>query len=86
MKKRRTQSLLFWSNFDHPFSPEEGQNRKKKNYWLGKTSAIGLTKYVKIKSISPLPLPAKTRLLFVQFGLGFQVWLLLGCLVPRPNF
>ena len=28
MKKRRTQSLHFWSKFDHPFLPEDGQNRK----------------------------------------------------------
>ena len=83
MKKKRTQSLLFWSNFDHPLSPEEGQNRKNNQLWQ-KTSAIGLTKYVKIKSFSPLPLPGKTQLLFVQFELDFQVWLLF--LVPRLHF
>ena len=29
MKKGRTQGLHFWSNFDHPFPPEDGQNRKR---------------------------------------------------------
>ena len=28
MKKRRTQSLNFWSNFDQQFPAEDGQNRK----------------------------------------------------------
>ena len=28
MKRRRTQSLHFWSNFDPPFLPEDGQNWK----------------------------------------------------------
>ena len=75
MKKRRTQSLLFWSNL------KKAEIEKNKQWW-GKTSDIGLTKYVKIKSLSPLPLPGKT--LFVQLGLDFQVWLLL--LVPRLHF
>ena len=37
---------------------------------MGKTSAIGLWKYVKIKVLSPLPIPGKTRLLYAIFG-GF---------------
>ena len=28
MKKKRTQSLQFWSNFDQKFPPEDGRNRK----------------------------------------------------------
>ena len=28
MKIRRTQSLHFWFNFAHPFSPEDDRNRK----------------------------------------------------------
>ena len=32
-------------------------------------SAIGSSKYVKIKALSPLPFPGKTRLLFAIFGL-----------------
>ena len=28
MKKRRTQSLHFWSNFDHTFPTEDGRNKK----------------------------------------------------------
>ena len=28
IRRRQTQSLHFWSNFDHPFLPEDGQNWK----------------------------------------------------------
>ena len=34
-------------------------------------SAIGLSKYVKIKALSPLSFPGKIRLLFALFGLFF---------------
>ena len=28
MRRRRTQTLHFWSNFDHPFLPEDGKKWK----------------------------------------------------------
>ena len=40
---------------------------KNKQKW--KTSAIELSRYVKIKSLSPLPFPERIRLLFVVFGI-----------------
>ena len=41
---------------------------KDKQQW-GKASAIGLSKYVKIKALSPLLFSGKTRLLFAILGL-----------------
>ena len=70
MKKRRTQSLHFWSHFDRPFPPEDGRNWKRYAV-VGKTSAICLSKYVKIKSLSPLPFPGKTQLLFCNIWAFF---------------
>ena len=42
---------------------------EKDNNWWGKTSAIRLSEYVKIKALSPFSFPRKTRLLFPIFGL-----------------
>ena len=41
---------------------------KHKQQW-GKTSAIGLCNYVKIKALSPLLFPGKIELPFAIFGL-----------------
>ena len=68
MQKGRTQSYHLRSNFDPPFPPEHGQNRKNKQK-CGKTLPYGLSKYVKIKALSPLPFPGKVRLLLSTFGL-----------------
>ena len=68
IEKGRTQSWHFWSNFDPSFPPENGQNRKNKQY-CGKISVIELSKYVKIKSLSSLPFPGKIGLLFAIFGI-----------------
>ena len=38
----------------------------------GKNSAIGPSKYVKRKALSPLPFPGKTRLLFAIFELFLE--------------
>ena len=59
---------MHFCNFDPPFLSEDGLNRKT-IYLFQKTSAIGLSQYVKIKVLSPLSLPEKIRLLFVLFGL-----------------
>ena len=40
---------------------------EKDKLWWGKTSAIGLGKYVKIKALNPLLFPRKTRVLFATF-------------------
>ena len=69
MKKRRTQSLHFWSNFDHPFPPEDGRNRKREaevrknvRYW-----AIQIC-----QNQGSISSPGKTRLLFAIFGLFLE--------------
>ena len=71
MKKRQTQVFQFWSNFDHPFPPEDGRNRKKIKSSGEKLQPFGLCKYVKIKAMPPF-LSGKTRLLFEIFGLLLQ--------------
>ena len=53
----RTESLYFWSDFDPPFIPEDGQN--KKQYLPGKTLVTGLSKYDKNKALSPPLFPGK---------------------------
>ena len=70
MEKGRTQSQYFWSNFESSltFPLEDGQNRKRNKQQCGKTSAIELSKYVRIKSLFHLPFPGKIRLLFAIFG------------------
>ena len=69
MKKRPTQSLHFWSNFDHPFPPEDGRNRKREaevrknvRYW-----AIQIC-----QNQGSISSPGKTRLLFAIFGLFLE--------------
>ena len=70
-KKKHTQSLHFQSNLDHPFfSLKMAKIEKDKKQWR-KTSTIMLSKYVKIKALSPLPFLGKTRLLFITFELFF---------------
>ena len=72
-----TQSLPFWSNFDSPFWPEDGQNQKKKKIYSGKTLVIGLSKYRKSEALSPFPFTGKIQLLFSLFGLflaGKKTW------------
>ena len=39
--KNRSQSLHFWSNFDHPFPPEDGLNRKRQAVVGKKPQALG---------------------------------------------
>ena len=39
----RTESLYFWSDFDPPFIPEDGQNKKQN--LPGKTLVTRLSKY-----------------------------------------
>ena len=56
-------------NFDPPFSTGDYLNRKKCIYLLGITWATGLSKYVKVKALSPLPILWKERSLFALFGL-----------------
>ena len=62
-----TQSLLFWSGVDTLLLPEEGKN-KKNNCFVIKALTIGLSKYRKIKVLSPLAFPGKIRLLFPYSG------------------
>ena len=50
---------------------------EKNNYFLSKTLAIELSKYRKIKAITPLAFPGKIRLLFAL------VWLFLAGSRPR---
>ena len=45
---------------------------EKDKLWWGKTSAIGLGKYVKIKALNPLLFPRKTRVLFAIFESFFS--------------
>ena len=71
MQKGRTQSLHFWSNFNSPFPPEDGSNRKNKHSLI-KTSAIGLSNYFKIKDLSPLPFTGKIWFIFALFGHFWQ--------------
>ena len=70
MEKARTQSQHFWSNFNSSFPPEDGQNKKNEQQW-GKTSATELSKYVKMKSLSPLPYQRKILLLSAIFQRHF---------------
>ena len=85
MKKRRTQSLHFGLTWTTGFHLKMTKIEKDKQMW-GKTSALELSKYVKIQALSPLPFPGETRLLFAIFGLflpgnrvgsqikGLQTW------------
>ena len=57
-----------FAKFTTSFSLRMPKIEKDKHKW-GKTSAIWLSKYVKIKTLSPLPFPEKTRLLFAIFRL-----------------
>ena len=73
MKKRWTQSLHVWSNSDHPFLPEDGQNRKNIFSAREKVQPLEVSKYLKIKAQPPIPFPGKTRLIFSIFVLDFEV-------------
>ena len=81
MKKRRTQSLHFWSKFDHPFLPEDGQNRKDIISDGEKLQPLGYPNISKIKAQPHLHFLGKALLLYAIFGLDFQIWLIF--LVPR---
>ena len=72
IKKGRTQSQHFRSNYETTFPPEDGQNQRNMQQ-CGKTSAIQLFKYVKMKSLSHLPFQGKTRLLFAICGVPVKV-------------
>ena len=50
------------------FSSEDDQNQKIKQQYE-KSSAIELSKYIKIKSLSPLTFPGKIRFLFAVFAI-----------------
>ena len=45
---------------------------EKNKRLCGKTLAVGLSKYFKIKTLSPLPFLGKIQLLFAIFGLFFS--------------
>ena len=66
-----TQSLLFWSDADTLFHPEDGKN-KKNNCFVRKALTIGLSKYREIRVLYPLAFPGKIRLLFPYFGYFWQ--------------
>ena len=68
MEKGQIKTEPFWSNFDNPFAPKIAEIEKNKHQ-CRKTSATGLSKYVKIKVLFPLPFPRKIRLIFEIFGL-----------------
>ena len=73
----RTQCLVIWPNFDPPVSPKYHGNWGKLKT-KGKNSAIRLSKYVKVKTPSPLPFYWKTGLLLALKALFFtksRVWL-----------
>ena len=55
-----------------PASPLKMAEIEKDRQYLGKNSAIGLSKYVKSKALSPLPFPGKTQLSFAIFGLFLE--------------
>ena len=68
MEKGRTKTLHFRPTFTLRFPlkiVEIGNNK----HCCGETSAVGPSKCVKIKALSPLPFPGKMRLLFTIFGL-----------------
>ena len=52
-----------------PLFPLNMAKIHKNKQWCGKTSAIELSKFVKMKSLSHLPFPRKIRLLFAIFGI-----------------
>ena len=60
-KNECTQSVHFWSDFDLPFPPEDDR----------KTLAIELSKYLKIKALSPLPFPGKNTISFCSISAVF---------------
>ena len=66
-----TQSLHSWSNFDFLFPPEDGRNQEGEQGY-GNTSDLGLSKYAKIKALSPFPFGGKIRLLYALFGLFLE--------------
>ena len=62
MEKGWTWNLHFWSNFDYLFLPEDSKNKKILGV-MRKNLAIGLSKYVKIEALSPLPFSEKIKFL-----------------------
>ena len=71
METKDTPSLHFWSNFEPQFLPEDDLNRTNKSLY-GKTSAKGLPKYSKFKTLSLLAFPGIIRVLFALFWLFFR--------------
>ena len=70
MEKGRIQCYHFWSNFDPSLTHLLKMAKiKKTKQQCGKTSAIELFKYVKMKSLSPLTFLGKIRLAFAIFGI-----------------
>ena len=70
MEKGRTKTLHFQPTFTPRF-PLKIVEIGKNKHCCGETSAIGPSKFVKIKALPPLPFPGKIRLLFTIFGLFF---------------
>ena len=77
LKKKANPKFGLFVQFNHPFPPEDGRNGENyKQYGGGgaggRTSASGLSKYVKIKALSPFIFSGKARLLFCNIWTGFS--------------
>ena len=67
MDRPKFSTLNFELNFEPSFPLKMAEIEKNKQY-CGKTSAIRLSKYVKIKGLSPPSFPGKIRLVFAIFS------------------